>query len=150
MGLPVYSDTQITTVNVNDTIDVNFDPWTTLSADSITYTVNMEAHIDNDSVPENDTLSKDVFAKKGQGVTTEKYPEFTWKVNGNVLEFITSSGHNIELKIYDVCGREVKTIEDNIDNGRKEYNLNLKNGVYFIKLKIDRRDEKIRKIIIMQ
>ena len=59
-------------------------------------------------------------------------PSFVGK-NGSV-SFVMSEGRNVEISVYDATGRNVKTVNKFFSKGTHSVNLNLKQGVYFVKV----------------
>ncbi len=59
-------------------------------------------------------------------------PSFVGK-NGSI-SFVMSEGKNVEISVYDATGRNVKTINKFFAKGTHSVNLNLKQGVYFVKV----------------
>ncbi|MDI6700621.1 MAG: T9SS type A sorting domain-containing protein [bacterium] len=59
-------------------------------------------------------------------------PSFVGK-NGSI-SFVMNEGRNVEISVYDATGRNVNTINKFFSKGTHSVNLNLKQGVYFVKV----------------
>ena len=68
--------------------------------------------------------------------------------NSAEIEIISFKDSKISLKIYDVCGRKIKEIEENIKKGKNKFKISgLKKGVYFIEVKFN---EKLKRFKIIK